>query len=111
MIEKILLDHLSAALPVPVCMEVPEDPPGTFCLLEKTGGSENDHICTAVVAVQSWARTLLEAAELNEQVKAAMRRAADRDEIAHVRLNTDYNYTDTSTRHYRYQAVFDLVHY
>ena len=64
-----------------------------------------------MVAVQSWARTLLEAAELNEQVKAAMRRAADRDEIAHVRLNTDYNFTDTSTRHYRYQAVFDLVHY
>ena len=31
--------------------------------------------------------------------------------IASVRLNSDYNYTDTTTKQYRYQAVFDIVHY
>ncbi|MBQ8648374.1 MAG: hypothetical protein IJ484_09545 [Oscillospiraceae bacterium] len=111
MIEKILLEHLSAALPVPVRMEVPEDPPGTFCVLEKTGGGCEEHLYTALVAVQSWAPTLLEAARLNEQVKAAMETACELDAIAEIRLNTDYNFTDTSTRYHRYQAVFDLVHY
>ena len=26
-------------------------------------------------------------------------------------LNTDYNFTDTAQRRYRYQAVFDIIHY
>ena len=32
-------------------------------------------------------------------------------DIAKVDLNTDYNFTDTTTKQYRYQAVFDIVHY
>ena len=32
-------------------------------------------------------------------------------EVAACRLNADYNYTDTTKRLYRYQAVFDLVYY
>ena len=51
------------------------------------------------------------AAELNEQVKAAMEDLADLDEVSACRLNSDYNFTDTTTKHYRYQAVFDLVFY
>ena len=36
---------------------------------------------------------------------------ADLDEVSACRLNSDYNFTDTTTKHYRYQAVFDLVFY
>lgn len=30
-------------------------------------------------------------------------------DISKAKLNSDYNYTDTTTKSYRYQAVYDLV--
>ena len=50
-------------------------------------------------------------AELNEQVKDAVDGLLSQNEIHSVRLNSDYNYTDTTTKQYRYQAVFDIGHY
>lgn len=111
MIEKIVYDYLSEALTVPVRLEVPENPPERFVLLEKTGSGVENHIYSATIAVQSWAETLFEAAELNEQVKAAMDEIVRLPEICRCRLNSDYNFTDTATKRYRYQAVFDIVHY
>lgn len=111
MIEKTILNHLSGALDVPCYMERPADAPGTFVLLEKTGESRENCISTAILAIQSYAPTLLEAAELNERVKTAMFHAAQLHTVAAVRLNSDYNFTDTAMRNYRYQAVFDVTHY
>lgn len=82
-----------------------------FVVLEKTGSSRTDHICSAVIAVQSYAESLLEAARLNKRVKEAMDELDDLDEIASVRLNTDCNFTDPAAKQYRYQAVFDITHY
>ena len=48
---------------------------------------------------------------LNEAVKAAVEAAIELPEISSVQLNSDYNYTDTATKRYRYQAVFDFVYY
>lgn len=111
MIEKIVYDYLSEALTVPVRLEVPENPPERFVLLEKTGSGVENHIYSTTIAVQSWAETLFETAELNEQVKAAMDEIVRLPEVCSCRLNSDYNFTDTATKRYRYQAVFDLVHY
>ena len=64
-----------------------------------------------MIAVQSYATSMERAALLNEEVKAAMNEIVELDDIARCDLNSDYNYTDTSTKQYRYQAVYDLVHY
>ena len=111
MIEQIVLEHLAAALEVPVGMEVPAAPPARFAVLEKTSSSGADHLCTAQFAVQSYGPTLLAAMELNEQVKAAMDGLDELDEVVSSRLNSDYNFTDTATKRYRYQAVYDVTHY
>lgn len=111
MIEQTVLQYLRAALPCPVRMEVPANPPKAFVLIERTGGGRKNQIGRATLAIQSWAGSLLAAAELNEQVKAAMEGLADLDGVSACRLNTDCNFTDTQTKHYRYQAVFDLVFY
>ena len=111
MIEKTVLDYLAALLPVPVYMEVPEQPPASFVLLEKTGGGHRGLIHSAVFALQSYAATLLAAAELNEQVKNAMEQLPTLDEVCRASLNSDYNFTDTATKRYRYQAVYDVTHY
>lgn len=111
MIEKIVLDYLSAALSVPVYMEVPAKPPDVFVLVEKTGSSRANRVNRATLAVQSWTKTMPAAAELNEEVKAVMDGLSELDSVSACRLNSDYNFTDTTTKHYRYQAVFDLVFY
>lgn len=111
MIEKTVLDYLSDALDVPCLMEHPLDAPDTFVLLEKTGESRENYLSTAILAVQSYAPTLARAAELNGRVKSAMFAAAQLAGISAVRLNSDYNFTDTAAKSYRYQAVFNVTYY
>lgn len=111
MIEKTVLNFLSAELSVPVFMEVPEREPEKYVVLEKVGSGKINHICTASFAVQSYAPTLYEAAELNEEAKSAMERLATLDEIGRVALDSDYPFTNTATKQRRYQALFDLTHY
>jgi hypothetical protein len=62
-------------------------------------------------AIQSISDSLLGAATLNEAVKLAMDSAASLAEVCSANLNSDYNFTDTSTKQYRYQAIYDITHY
>lgn len=111
MIEEIVLKYLNNCLPVPAYMEAPEPAPGKYVLLEKTGTSRRNYICNATFAIQSIANSLYEAAEMNEEVKAAMEKLPETENVSRCALNSDYNFTDTTTKKYRYQAVFDLVHF
>ena len=110
MIETTVLDYLSSVLPEPCSLEVPERPPARFVVLEKTGSSRENYINTASFAVQSYGPSLFEAAELNERVKAAMDELIQLPDIISSDLDSDYNFTDTSTKRYRYQAVYDIIY-
>jgi hypothetical protein len=92
-------------------MEMPEDPTGQFVIIEKTGSSDTNRITKANFAIQSYADTLYEAAALNERVKEAMDSMLELGTISKVELNSDYNFTDTDLKAYRYQAVFVLTYY
>ena len=110
MIEKIVLDYLKEVLNVPVYMEKPQEMPTQFVLIEKTGSSEENFILSATIALQSYAESLYLAAELNEKVKKAMNDIIVLNTVSKSKLNTDYNFTDTAKKLYRYQAVYDLVY-
>ena len=62
-------------------------------------------------AFQSYSTSLYNASLLNELTKQAVDSLIELDDIASVRLNTDYNFTDSTTKQYRYQAVYDIKHY
>lgn len=111
MIEKIILDYLSSVLTVGCYMERPEEKPETYIIIEKTGGTETNNIKSATVAIQSYAPTLYQTAALNEEVKEAMKNIVTLDDVSACRLNSDYNYTDTRSKEYRYQAVFNIYYY
>ena len=112
MIEKVISDYLNDNLSLPVYTEIPKNPPTKFFVFEKTSGAQVNHISNATIAVKSYASSLYEAAEMNEEIKDAMIYGLiSRDEIISVSLNSDYNFTDTTTKKYRYQAVFDIYHY
>lgn len=112
MIETVLRDYLRSQLDVPVYLEIPKGGiPASYVVLEKTGSGVTNHIRRATFAFQSVAPTMLQAAELNRQVISAMEDAVALPEVARSHLNSDYNFTDPEKKYYRYQAVFDLVHY
>lgn len=112
MIEVIVLNYLKEILSdVTVTTEIRQGMGETFVSLEKTGSGMSDRLPSATIAIQSWGKSLYDAMSLNERVKEAMYELPSVKEVTRCSLNSDYNYTDTATKHPRYQAVFDVVHY
>ena len=115
MIEDKVREFLESKLSVPVLMEVPKGPEPSFVVIEKTGSSQINLVSTSILTIQSYAPSLYEAALLNDLVKDwmldGMVGLITLDRVSNVSLNSDYNYTDTSTKRYRYQAVFEIIHY
>lgn len=91
--------------------EEPEDTKKEYVLIEKTGSGVENHIKRATLAIQSFSASLYETAMLNEKVKEAMEQIIELDDVCRCELNNDYNYPDTVRKRYRYQAVYDVVHY
>ena len=110
MILKDLLDYLNTQLSVGVYAEAPAQLTD-YVLLDQTATSNENHITTTTIAVQSYGATLYNAMLLNEDVKAAMESFADQPQVARVKLETDYNFTNTATKQYRWQAVYHITHY
>lgn len=111
MIETTIKNYLDKNLKVPVFLEVPEKMPGIFVVFEKTGSSRKNQLDSSVFAFQSYATNLFEAAKLNEKLKEVVLKMIELPEMANIKLNSDYNFTDTELKRYRYQAVFDIYHY
>ncbi|MDB1709505.1 hypothetical protein AB1I55_10525 [Enterococcus entomosocium] len=111
MIEIVIKNFLDSHLSVTSFLEKKGEMPKNYVLFEKTGSGENNHISSSTYAFQSYAPTLYEAALLNTELKEVLKDLIKLDEISRIKLNSDYNYTDTSTKEYRYQAVFDITHY
>lgn len=115
MIELSIFKYLNTALDVPCYMEMPERrTESSFVIIQKTNGSEKNHIKSATFALQSFAPSLYEAAELNEVVKAAMSRLTAETTVCKAELNSDYYFPITGKQNtlneYRYQAVYNLIY-
>jgi len=112
MIEVVLLNYLSTVLaPIPVYTEIPAERPEKFVTLEKTGGSRMNLLETATIAFQCWAGSLYEAADLCRTVKSVMDASIALDDISRAEYVSDYNYTDSARKEYRYQTVYQITHY
>lgn len=115
MIEITVLNYLlgkSLSVDNNVFCEVPEkDIPKEYVLIEKTGSNRINRIDQAMITIQSISQeSLLDAMKLNEEVKEAMDEIVELPEIFRCELNSDYNFTNTRTKEYRYQAVFNLFY-
>ena len=110
MIETLLIDYLSEHLEVFVGMEAPEQTTD-YVLIDKTGSSRNNHIITSSFAIQSYGASLYDAMLLNAEVTEVMSGLLELNQITRVELETDYNFTNTATKQYRWQAVYNITHY
>lgn len=82
-----------------------------FVVIQKTGSQKSNKVCESTVAIQSYAPTVYDAAVLNETIKELMEGLVSDDRVTGVDLNSDYEFTKTSTKQPRYQAVFNIHHY
>ena len=110
MIEEIICNYLSQKLNCQVLPEKPNRPFGKMVFVERTGGNGR-FLRNTTIAIQSYGTSMYEAAALNELVIRYMNGIVEIPEITRCDLNQNYNFTDTTTKEYRYQAVFDIYHY
>jgi hypothetical protein len=111
MIELIVKNYLSTKLEIPIVFEHQKNLPKRFILIQKTSGSRENFLNSSTIAIQSYAESMFESAKLNEKIKKLMYDLITVDEVSSVDLNSDYNFTDTETKQYRYQAIFDIHYY
>lgn len=111
MIEVIVLNHLSSQLEVPVYMELPEELPDRFVIIEKVGMRREDLVTNASLAFQSYSlSSLYEAAALDVEVRQAVESLITLPEIGSARIASSYNHTDTRTKRYRYQSTYEIYY-
>ena len=103
MIEEIVFNYLKNKLNVPVTFENINEV--EYVLIGKSGSSRFDFTNTATFFIQSYSSLL------NEKVKDVMYDLIELDEITSLHLNSDYDYTDTTIKKYRYQALFDIGYF
>lgn len=111
MIEITIKEFLDGHLSVPVFLERQGEMPDSYVLFEKTSGGKRNQLPSSTFAFQSYSKSLYEAAKLNEELKEAIENMISLNEVSGIKLNSDYNFTDTTTKEYRYQAVFDINYY
>lgn len=110
MIEATMRDFLEENLNVPTYLEHEKSMPSEYIMIEKTGGSSNNFIFSSTLAIQSISTTMAKASKLNEKIKALLLVNVPKS-VSSCKLNSDYNFTDTETKKYRYQAVYDVTYF
>lgn len=118
MIETTILTYLKTALSnTEVLMELPEVPsedypafPDKLVVIELIGKSVENRIHDSSIALQSYGKTLYDAASLDEQVRQAMDAIAESTGISGSHLASNYNFTDARTGRYRYQCVYEVYY-
>lgn len=83
-----------------------------YGLFEKTNSQKTDHVTYSTFAFQSYAPTLLEAAQISAELRQLMEELPSiTTEVSKAQLSGEYNFTNTADKQPRYQAVFSLVHF
>ena len=107
-IRRYIADHSG----YPAWTERPKEPPARYYIIDKSGGNCRNFIHYSLFVVQSYAETMADAAQMNERLIEIMTKGLiAENEISSVSVNSNYDYTDTDAKQYRYQAVFDIIHY
>lgn len=112
MIEILLKSFLEKETNTKTYLVLPDKKPDSFITLEKIGSSNINNLDSSIFAIQSWANSMYEAAKLNQQIKKLLQtQFMELENISKANINSDYNFTDTTTKKYRYQMVVEIFHY
>lgn len=114
MIEKAIRDYLInkaiTGITNNIFMQVPENKPDKYVLIQKTAGYIEDQLGHATIIIQTIAPSKYEAAQMCEAIVKEMRTCTD-DEVGTCTVSGFYDFPNTQTKENRYQAVFLIAHY
>ena len=111
MIEKTVIDYLSARLSVPVGAQTPPGPPESYVVVERTGGGEKDGLQAAVIALRCTDASLFGAISLCTVVADALKTMpAHVANVSSARRESTYNQTDLRTKSWRYTTIFRVYY-
>lgn len=111
MIEVTLREYLENELNVPVYMEVPKSIPASYVLLQLIDAGRIDHIDAATFNVIVKGDTLYSAAELRDEVKAALLNSITLNGISHVDQGGEIAGIDSANKTYQYELTFNFYFY
>ena len=111
-VEVSIISGLGTVLDVTVYADVPKNRPDSFVTVERTGGGRDAYglIDRPTIAVQSWAKTRYEAAQLANTVDAVMHSLVGYDGITSVVTNTITNFP-SSDGVPRYQGLYEITNH
>ena len=112
-IEQLVRTTLEGITHYPAYLEEPPAPrPERYYRTARLGRSGENHISRARLAVQSYAPSLAGAMALNREAYNVMNDLLLGDPaVSRVSLVSDYDFTDTATKRYRWQAIYEITYY
>ena len=111
MIEETIIAYLNANLSVPVGGEISDKHPLRYVVVQKKGGERENHIYTSLFQFDAYAESLAAAAALCKDVMAVVDEMTDLGEVCSCEYGGDFNATDTASKRYCYQAMYNITHY
>lgn len=113
MIEAITKNYVQEKMGIPSYLNAPSDKPDKYVRIRKSGSSGDRFIETAIFIFYCVSeKSLYEAAQMNEDLKEVMYDMPGFiDAVSKVELNSDGNFTDTKTKEYRYQSIFEVTYH
>lgn len=110
MIEKILYKYLTEKLEIPVFLEYPKDEPEEYIVFVKTSSTQRNLIYTSSFDIYTHSLSMYKTITLTERLKEVMKEIIEVPEIMHAEFISDYEASDTTTKTYRYKAIYDIKH-
>lgn len=111
MIEKVLIAYLNNVMSVPVYAEKPDNPPEKYIVLQLIDGGIINKVNAATIGFNSYADTLMNASDLNEELQDALFNIIILDEISSATLGGTSRNIDTNTKAYCYESIFNFYYY
>lgn len=111
MIEVTVMDHLAIRLDVPVYLEFPKNAPDRFLVLKVENNPRENLLDSAMLVVDSYGASMVDAATLNTMVKRTLDDLVDLPSISASKRGGDYPAFDMKNKRYRYQAVQNITYY
>lgn len=119
-IEEIIINYLVyegiSGIGNHIYAEKPVDPDDAYILIRRTGGSEENFIRSYLIITEVCVKrneesglTKLYAADIFEVLLGKMRDIADSTALYGCHKNSDYDATDTESKEYRYQALWEIT--
>lgn len=111
MVDVEILNRLKALLSLNVYMEVPDDAPEEFYVIQFVKGECRHGLAEMSIIAQSYGNTMYRACDMNKDMEAALESLITEDYIRDISRNGSYPYNKTDIKQYRYQCLFDVSYY